>query len=156
MMKYKKYYKAGLYFLTLLFLVIAKFNEKIFSFMFDEINVVRVVSRVSSNLYDEYTSVGQTDISVLNYYIKNDIIYITPINNEVILPVNGIISKINKNGVYIETTDGVLCISNINNLNYRLYQYYDAYSILGSAEEFTISLDIDLVSSEYIIDYEKV
>lgn len=156
MMKYKKYYKAGLYFLTLLFLVIAKFNEKIFSFMFDEINVVRVVSRVSSNLYDEYTSVGQTDISVLNYYIKNDIIYISPINNEVILPVNGIISKINKNGVYIETTDGVLCISNINNLNYRLYQYYDAYSILGSAEEFTISLDIDLVSSEYIIDYEKV
>lgn len=142
--------------LGLLCLSIIKINENNLKYLFKEINIVYFTSIISSNLYDEEINVSDTYINVIDYYNINDSLYVEPINNEIILPISGVISKIDKNMIYLSTTNGIIIIDEVNSTNYHLYTYYKAYNVLGYSDKYIISLNLDLVKNKYKINYEKV
>lgn len=140
----------------LLLVLFINLNKNQFKYLYKEINIVYFTSIISSNLYESNVEVSSTYIDVLDYYSYNDSLYIIPINEEVIIPSSGIISKISNNIIYLSTINGIIIIENIDKSLYHLYEYYESYSVLGNSKSYIIKTDVEYFKYKYRINYEKI
>lgn len=127
------------------------------NFITKEINICSIVSAFASNLYINNSFVSSKNIEVIDYsIIDNNNLCVIPINSDVILPINGIITKICNNCITIESNTGVYTIYDVKS-SYKLYQYYNAFSILGESSKYVInSNNIANIVSAYILNYEVI
>ncbi|MBQ9124485.1 MAG: hypothetical protein IJY14_02220 [Acholeplasmatales bacterium] len=122
-----------------------------------EINIYKYLSFISSNLYDDIQSVSSTKVEVFDYEIKNNNLYIETINNEVRLPINGMVTEVKDNYIIIHNHNNYYKINNINNLKFHLYQHYKNNLILGYSDNIIIEAnDYNTIVSGLIINYEKI
>lgn len=134
------------------------FSVKIFNlnFLTEEINMCKMISLFASNLYYEDNLVSTEDIEVLNFEIKEEVIEIIPTNNNVILPISGIISCVKKDYIIIESSTNIYKIYDIES-NYNLYQYYKKGNVLGHSDKYIIiTNDIQSIVEHFILNHEEV
>lgn len=126
------------------------------TFLVKEIEIEKLINIFSLNLHNNEKAVINDKISVLDYYFDNECLYIIPINNEVKLPISGVVTKRDKNIIIIETINGNIYIEGIDS-NYYLYQYYNANCILGNSNLISIRSDInEEIVNSLVIDYEAI
>lgn len=142
-------------YLTLIVLLAA---VKLFnlSFFTEELNICQFMSGFASNLYAYDESVAAMDIEVIEYEIKNERLYVTPVNQEVILPVSGIISEVGDSYIEVQSSN---CVYRVFGLkpSYRLYQYYQKGMILGYSQKYYIeAISYNAIVSHLVINYESI
>ena len=148
-MKYLKY----------ILVIIALFTLKYMDYagvLVQEIKPFYISNIMASNLYYDTVKVSNEKIDVIDYYVYEDLLFITPIKNNVMLPISGMIYKVKKDYISIEANGSIYEIYNIKS-NYLLYQYYQAGSILGKSDEVIIkSSEYDNIINNIMINNEMV
>ena len=147
--------KKRYYILMILSVVGVKLFDNKLSFITKDINESKIVFIIAPNLYNYDSVVSTNNIAVLDYFIKNDKLFIKPLNNEVVLPINGIISKCSKNELILSTKDCIYKISNLNNSNMYLYQFYNSYTNIGTTDDYYIVSgdNLEEISRSLSIEY---
>lgn len=126
------------------------------TFITNEINLYGGISTFASNLYLDDEAVSEENIEVIDYEIKDDSLYVTPVNKEVVLPISGIINNITDEYIEIQSASNSYKIYNVDS-KYRMYQYYKKNTILGYSDEYYIvSLNYQSIVSHFIFNYEEV
>lgn len=107
--------------------------------------------------YDNEALVSNTDINVIDYCIIDNSAVIKPICENVILPISGIITEINKDFIAIDGIDNMYYIYGIKDLNFGLYQYYYSNQILAKSNQYIVKCnDINSFLANYSINYEAI
>jgi len=107
--------------------------------------------------YDNEALVSNTDINVIDYCIIDNSAVIKPIGDDVILPISGIITEINKDFIAIDGIDNMYYIYGIKDLNFGLYQYYYSNQILAKSNQYMVKCnDINSFLANYSINYEAI
>ena len=107
--------------------------------------------------YDNEALVSNTDINVIDYCIIDNSAVIKPIGDDVILPISGIITEINKDFIAIDGIDNMYYIYGIKDLNFGLYQYYYSNQILAKSNQYIVKCnDINSFLANYSINYEAI
>lgn len=126
------------------------------SFFTEEINLCGIVSGFASNLYTYDESVAAEDIAVIDYRLEGNELSVIPMNQEVILPVSGIVSGMGKDYIEIQSTEATYRIYHIT-ASYRLYQYYKKGMILGKSGQYVaVSEHIEQIARRLVIQHESV
>lgn len=126
------------------------------SFFTNDINICKYLSGFASNIYSYDNTVASEKIYVYDYIINEDSITISSLKNEVILPINGIVSEVGKDYIEIQASNDIYTIYNIDP-SYRLYQYYKSQMVLGKASKYIVKCkNISTISAHLVIDYEQV
>ncbi len=126
------------------------------TFFTEELNICQFVSGFASNLYAVDESVAATDIEVIEYELKNNRLYVTPVNQEVILPVSGIISEVGDDFIEVQASNCVYRVFGIHP-SYRLYQYYKKGMILGHSKKYYVeAINYNAIVSHLVINYESI
>lgn len=99
---------------------------------------LKYINYIAPSLYYDDIPVVSKDIDVIDYFINNDLLYVKPVNNKMVLPISGLITKINKNYIVLSTDDGIYNIMNYNNKLVYLYQYYNSFAELGTTDDYYI------------------
>ena len=131
--------------------------ENELSFLLKEINIISFYSIMASNLYNDDTNVMNENIEVLDFYLYDSYLYVKPINKEILLPVNGLVTKINHDSLVLSTNVGNYKIYTAEKSVF-LYQYYKSYTKLGNVSDYYVISGDNLSSivSKLMIVYEKV
>ena len=143
------------YLFMVLFTLFIKIFENEIPIITNELKLNHI-SYLTLNLYDDI-SVSNILIDVYDYNVYDNKLYIYPINNEVILPISGIVNKISKNYIIISDFNDEYKISNIKK-NVYLYQYYNEYTNLGIVEDYYIieSKSINKIVSKLNLNNEEI
>ena len=142
------------YIITISLLFLFKIYE--IPFVNNEINLCKYSSFVASNLYKNEVMVGSVKKEVLDYYFIDNSLYIKPLNNELALPIHGIVSEACNNYVVIDCSDTRYKISNLKP-KIRLYQYYKENELIGYGELIKIDADsYESLVSLLIINHEQI
>ena len=136
---------------------IIKMFENELSFLLKEINIISFYSIMASNLYNDDTNVMNENIELLDFYLYDSYLYVKPINKEILLPVNGLVTKINHDSLVLSTNVGNYKIYTAEKSVF-LYQYYKSYTKLGNVSDYYVISGDNLSSivSKLMIVYEKV
>lgn len=142
------------YIFVILLLAVVKLCN--IEFVTKDIHITGLISGFASNLYAYDDPVSTEAIEVLDYYIDEEGIWITPIKNEVALPFSGIVSEIGGEYVDIQAASSTYRIYGVKP-SYFLYQYYKKGSILGVSDMYYIqTADYASVVSYLVINYEAI
>lgn len=126
------------------------------SFLTKSLNISRMVSEFASNLYTYDEGVATNDVEVIDYVLMEKDIYITPMNQEVVLPISGIVSDVGSNYIEIQTNNASYKIYDIKP-KFLLYQYYKKGMILGESKQCRIeTYDFQAIVSHLVIRYEAI
>ena len=88
----------------------------------NELNLSFINSIINPSLYNDEKEVSLSKIPIINYKIKDSILYIEN-SGDFYFPLGGIITNKNNNSLKIETIDSIYELEGINSY-YNLYQYY--------------------------------
>ena len=114
----------------------------------NETNLTFINSIIKPSLYNDEKEVSLSKIPIINYKIKDSILYIEN-SGDFYFPLGGIITNKNNSSLKIETIDSIYELEGINSY-YNLYQYYDTYYPLGSGNNIIIKGDkIELILRYY-------
>lgn len=140
-----------------LLLGIIKFTNINPNIINDDYDELQLVSYIAGNLFDNELKVSNEKINVIDYKIIDNSLYIYPINNNVSLPFNGIITKKSNNHIRISNHNDTYNIY-LDKSNYYLYQYYNQGLSLGRCSNYFIVRcdDYTSITSHLIHNYEKV
>jgi hypothetical protein len=141
----------------ILFSLLTKLFESKLTIITNEINI-SYVEFLAPTLYTDDTLVSGKNIDVIDYYIYDNKIYIKPINREIIMPISGLITKINNTKICISNINDSYIIYKIDKKNILLYQHYDSYTSLGYTEDYYIieGNDLNNIVKRLNIVYEEV
>lgn len=129
--------KKRYYIIMILFTLIIKLFDNEQNIITKELDL-KYINYIAPSLYYDDIPVVSKDIDVIDYFINNDLLYVKPVNNKMVLPISGLITKINKNYIVLSTDDGIYNIMNYNNKLVYLYQYYNSFDELGTTDDYYI------------------
>lgn len=124
--------------------------------MSKEINYFKINYFLSKSLFNEIL-VSNEPIEVMDYYIEGKYLYVFPVNDEIILPIDVIVNKVGKE-VELLNCDNILYVYNVNKMNKRLYQYVENGKVIGYTDDYYIikSDNIENIVNKFIINYEAI
>lgn len=138
----------------IIFLAVIKLCD--IEFMTKDLNVANIVSDFASNLYEYDSQVAKEEIDVIDYSFDDEGVWITPVKNEVVLPIRGIITFIGKDYIDIQSSSFTYRIYDVDT-TYYLYQFYKEGSILGTSQMYYVQTDdFSSIVSHLVINYEAV
>ncbi len=122
-----------------------------------EINISFINNFLVKSLYDDEASVSNTYITVKDFVIENNILYVFPLDNNVVLPIDVMICSVNNYETEVISIDKKYIISHFNREK-NLYQFIDRNISLGTTLDYYIikSDYINELVSKFIIYYEKI
>jgi hypothetical protein len=122
----------------IIFVFTIKLFENKLNIFTKNINETKIIAYIAPNLYDYNSVVSSEKIIVIDYFIKDNKLCVKPYNNEIVLPINGLISKCNTNNIIISTTLSTYLRSNVINKDVYLYQYYNSHTNIGKTDDYFI------------------
>lgn len=122
-----------------------------------EINLSFVNNFLAKSIYEDETNVSNTYITVKDFIIENNILYVFPLDNNVILPIDVMISSINNDEIEVVSIDKKYIIGHFKRQK-NLYQFVDKNIAIGTTKDFYIIKGdfIDEIAKKFIIYYEKI
>ena len=112
---------------------------------------------IGDNLFKNEITVSNEKIEVIDYEVKDNLLYIYPINNQVILPLDGIITNKCNNRI---TISNVYCNFDVylDDCRLFLYQYYDNNTVLGNCNNYYVIKADDYTNiTRYLsLNYDEV
>lgn len=130
-----------------------------FNFMMNhEINYAYVTYVVAESFYESSVTVGTEEkITVRDYIIEDNKIYIFPLDNNVVLPFGVMVTKVNDESIEVVVENERFKILNLDKIDAKLYQYIPYENAIGKTDSFyVIEGNIGLLVNNLEIYYEQV
>lgn len=134
------------------------FLEPVHNILDKEINTLAITSFLSQNLYKGESSVASEPMSVKDYVLKEERLYIFPLGNEVVLPIDVMVVSVEEGAIEVINSNTRYKISHINNRIGKLYQYIHSLNPLAYTDDFFVieGDDLETLAGRINIYYEKV
>lgn len=145
------------YFILLIFLLSYFTIPNLNKLLKKEINIPLINSFLAKSLYEDEKTVSNTYITVKDFIIEKDTLYVFPLDDNVVLPIDVMISSINNGETEVICIDKKYIISHFDRQK-NLYQFVNRNIPLGKTLDFYIikSEYINELASKFIIYYEKI
>ncbi len=123
-----------------------------------EFNIIGLNQFLSESLFKKDESVAAIPLYVKDYILKEDCLYIFPLTNEVSLPVDVMVVKIEEGQMEVITLDERFIIRNLKEHSKNLYQYVYSLNSLGTTNDFFVveGTAVEEIASRLVIYYEKI
>lgn len=122
-----------------------------------EINLYLTNSFFAKGLYDDEAVASNTYISVKDFIIEGDTLYVFPLDRRVVLPIDVMIVAVDNEEIEVIGVDKKYIIGHFNREK-NLYQFVNRNTSIGNTDDFYVikSDFIEEVASRLVINYEKV
>lgn len=146
------------YILMFCFVLSYLFINPINSLLSKEINLIYTSRFFARSLYQDDIFVSSNPLPVMDYFFENQKLYIFPLGEEVCLPIDVMIMKVEDNYIEVIDYNNRYKISNINNRRKNLYQYIYANNEFARTESFYLveGDNLERIVERLVIHYEKV
>ena len=123
-----------------------------------EINTMAITNFLAENLYKDEANVASTDMTVRDFLVEGNCLYIFPLNHEVYLPIDVMIVSVGDSEMEVINSDTRFYIRHIGKRTKNLYQYVHSLNPLAYTDDFFIieSDDLSMIYLRLRIEYEKV
>lgn len=113
---------------------------------------------VATSLYADTKTVAATPVVVKNYAIVEDRLYVFPLDERIILPVDSMIVEVEHDSLEFLALDNRYTLSHYDKTKARLYEYVYALNELAYTNDFYVidGKDVGLLAERLTIYYEKV
>lgn len=142
--------------LLLSLVVLAYYFTPMYNILNKGINYLKYTSFFADSFYGDI-EVGNEEVMVRDFYINGNCLYIFPLNNEVILPIDVSISKINNDSIVVIDNQFNYEITHFES-EVKLYAYIKSNDSLGYCEDYYViySDNINYIAKRLTIYYEKI
>lgn len=132
--------------------------DPIHSFLNKEINTVAITNFLAESLYKDEKNVSSEPMSVKDYILEDNRLYIFPLGNEVCLPIDMMIVSVEEGAVEVVNLDSRYRISHLTKRRGNLYQYIRSLNPFAYTDDFFIieGNDLNAIAGRLAIYYEKV
>ena len=129
--------------------------HNILSKSIDFFNVGRFVA---TSLYEDTKTVSTTPVVVKNYAIVEDRLYIFPLDERIILPVDCMIVEVKQEFLEFLALDNRYTLSHYDKAKAHLYEYVHSLNELAYTNDFYVidGKNVGLLAERLTIYYEKV
>lgn len=151
--------KIGLKVMALLILLSSYFFLKPIQGILDyPLNQMLIARSVAGHLFDEEEAVSSTPVVVIDYIIKEDELYVFPIDGKIVLPMDSMVCSVKRDSIEIVANDIRYEIAHFEHMNAKLYQYIHAKNELGTTNDFYVIYGekVEEIAKRFTIYYEKV
>lgn len=144
--------------LLICFVACYLFVEPINQFLGKEINTIAITNFLAENLYKDEENVASVPMTVLDFAVIDDKLYIFPLNQEVSLPIDMMIVSVEEGAVEVVNLDTRYRISNLSKRTGNLYQYIHSLNTFAYTNDFFVveGENLEQISGRLSIYYEKV
>ncbi|MDE5715109.1 MAG: hypothetical protein K2I42_03150 [Anaeroplasmataceae bacterium] len=134
------------------------FIQPIQSILNHEFNVIGLNQFLAKSLFKNDESVASVPLYVKDYILKEDCLYVFPLTEEVCLPIDVMVVKIEEGQMEVISLDERFIIRNLKKHTSNLYQYVHSLNALGTTNDFFIveGSAIKDIASRLVIYYEKI
>ncbi|MDE7264278.1 MAG: hypothetical protein K2N64_06425 [Anaeroplasmataceae bacterium] len=132
--------------------------EPVHNFLKKEINTVAITNFLAESLYKDEENVSSVSMSVKDYILEDNRLYIFPLGQEVCLPIDMMIVGVEEGAVEVVNLDSRYRISHLNKRTGNLYQYIHSLNTFAYTEDFFVieGEDLQAIAGRLSIYYEKV
>ncbi|MDE6013493.1 MAG: hypothetical protein K2G50_00960 [Anaeroplasmataceae bacterium] len=114
------------------------FIAPVHSILSKSIDFFSVGRFVATSLYEDTKTVSTTPVVVKNYAIVEDRLYVFPLDERVILPVDSMIVEVKQEALEFLALDNRYTLSHYNKTKAHLYEYVYAFNDLSYTNDFYV------------------
>lgn len=145
-------------FLLGIFVASYYFFSPVKDFLTREINMIHTTRFLARSLYEEDKDVAEVPFVVKDYILLEDRLYIFPLDDKVSLPIDVMISRVEKDWIEVVDYDKCYTIYNLKSRSKNLYQFVPSFQEFGLTADFFVieGEDLSSIYERLFIYYEKV
>ena len=146
------------YIILIVFLMGYYFIKPINEILSSNINMIVSTRFLAKSLYDNEVTVSSMPLVVKDYCLFEDRLYIFPLDNLIVLPIDVMIIGIDDNKIEVLAYDERFTLTNFTKKCRGLYEYVDSLNEIAYTNDFFVidGKNLDKIVSRLTIYYEKV